>query len=159
MSLIEAALDAVVEWLASRDPPTLAAEERYDLAVFTIQFSQLNQTYRANLSEKTAAYFADARFMFSFNEDQGRGKAEKDITFLETAFTPEAFWEWVARDIFSHDVALNGQRVLSHLHDHVLREMVTFPALYDLLCHRSAVVRVPALRRVRRGLRQHNGWI
>ena len=54
---------------------------------------------------------------------------------------------------------LSGRRVLAHLHDNVLREMVTFPALYDLLRHRSALVRVPALRRVRRGLRQHNGWI
>ena len=78
MSLIETALDAVVEWLASRGPRTLAEEERYDLAVFTIQFSQLNQTYRANLREKTAAYFADSRFTFSFNEKQGRGKAEKE---------------------------------------------------------------------------------
>ena len=159
MSLIEAALDAVVEWIASRDPETLLKAERYDLAVFTIQFSQLNQTYRANLRERTAPYFADSHFMFSFNEEQGRGKAEKDITFLENAFTPEAFWDWVAQDIFSHDVTLNGGRVLANLHDHVLREMVTFPALYDLLRHRSALVRVPALRRVRRGLRQHNGWI
>ena len=159
MSLIEAALDAVVEWLASRDPETLLEAERYDLAVFTIQFSQLNQTYRANLRERTAPYFADSHFIFSFNEEQGRGKAEKDITLLENAFTPEAFWDWVARDIFSHDVTLNGERVLVNLHDHVLREMATLPELYDLLHHRSALVRIPAIRRVRRGLRQHNGWI
>ena len=55
----------------------------------------------------------------------------------------------ISQVIFTHDVTLKGRRVVPRLHDHVLREMDTIPALCELLRHQSTLVRTPAIRIVR----------
>ena len=161
MSLYEDTVYTIVEYISSTNPATLARGVRFDLAHFTIQWSQLDKYAWGRLREKITAYvpprWSFAKFMRNFNRVQGEGYVERQLEFLQ--MTKFEFWESVEEDIFAKDVTLKRKRVLKNLHDHVLYEMETLRELKGLLRNQSVFIRVPTIKRIRKGLKMYNGWV